>query len=177
MRPGRRQFLVLGGGALAAISAPTILRAKGVALIEMKGTSRGEDVWFTPLGLAVDPGTTVRFVNRDPGNSHTATAYHPQNFDRQLRIPDTAAPWDSDYLMPDEGFEVLLSVPGVYDYYCQPHEQAGMVGRVVVGRPDRDVGWQGAAGPSDDLPEVALAAFPPADEILTQGQVLPKGVR
>ena len=134
-------------------------------------------IWFTPLGLAVEPGTMVRFVSRDPGNSHTATAYHPRIFDRQLRIPDTAAPWDSDYLLPDESFEVMLSVPGVYDYYCQPHEHAGMVGRIVVGRPRREAGWQGPARQSGDLPEVALAAFPSVDEILTRGQVPPKGVR
>lgn len=172
MTPGRRQFLVLGGGALAALSAPSLLRAAPVAVIETKGTARGEHVWFAPIGLAVDPGTMIRFVNRDPGNSHTATAYHPQVFDRQLRIPATAAPWDSDLLLPDESFEVILDRPGVYDYYCQPHEHAGMVGRIVVGRPGRDADWQGPANSSDDLPEVALAAFPSVEDILAQGQVM-----
>ncbi|MGK8236557.1 plastocyanin/azurin family copper-binding protein [Roseovarius sp. MS2] len=27
----------------------------------------------------------------------------------------------------DESFEVTLEVPGVHDYYCLPHEMAGMV--------------------------------------------------
>jgi len=175
MMPGRRRFLVLGG-ALAALSAPTILRATPVAVIEMTGTPRGERVWFAPLGLAVAPGTTIRFINRDPGNSHTATAYHPDNFGRQLRIPEAAAPWDSGYLLPDESFEVVLGVPGVYDYYCKPHEHADMVGRIVVGKPGRDAGWQGPAPVSDDLSEVALAAFPSVDQIFVQGEVLPKDV-
>ena len=35
--------------------------------------------------------------------------------------------------MPGEAFEVMLTEPGVYDYYCVPHEHAGMVGRIVVG--------------------------------------------
>lgn len=172
---GRRHALLLGGGALAALAAPRILRAASPAgsreVIEMRGTSRGEEVWFAPIGLAVAPGTTLRFVNRDPGNSHTSTAYHPRFLDRQLRIPDAAEPWDSDFLLPDQHFDVSLTVPGVYDFFCQPHEHAGMVGRIVVGRPGLDAGWQGPAPASDDLPEAALAAFPPVEAILAQGQV------
>jgi hypothetical protein len=32
-------------------------------------------------------------------------------------------------------FEVTLTIEGVYDYYCMPHELAGMVGRIIVGKP------------------------------------------
>lgn len=168
----RRQFLVLGGGGLAALSTPSILRAAVTAVIEMRGTARGERVWFSIPGLLVEPGSTVRFVNRDLGNSHTATAYHPEIFGRLQRIPEGAAPWDSGFLLPDETFEVTLMAPGVHDYYCVPHEQAGMVGRIVVGRPDREAGWQGPAPLTDDLPEAAAAAFPSVEEILAEGQVL-----
>ncbi len=175
----RRQALCLGGGALAALAAPRILRAEAPAgttagqpiEIAMRGTSRGEQVWFDPIGTAVKSGTTLRFINRDPGNSHTSTAYHPRFLDRQRRIPDAAEPWDSDFLLPDQHFEISLTVPGVYDFYCQPHEHAGMVGRIVVGRPDADAGWQGPAPASADLPEAALAAFPQVEVILKQGQV------
>ena len=47
--------------------------------------------------------------------------------------------------MPGESFEVELTEPGVYDYFCIPHEHAGMVGRIVVGGPGPD---DGAAGPT-----------------------------
>jgi hypothetical protein len=49
------------------------------------------------------------------------------------RTPRDARP--SDVLQPGEHFDLTLSVPGVYDYFCAPHEQAGMVGRLVVGAP------------------------------------------
>lgn len=172
MKLGRRHFLFLGGGSLVALAAPMLVRASPVAVIEMKGTTRGEHVWFTPQGLAVAPRTLLRFVNRDPGNGHTATAYHPAIYDRPLRIPVGADPWDSGFLLPDEAFEVTLTVPGVFDFYCQPHEHAGMVGRIVVGRPRIDAGWQDAAPPSDDLPEPARTGFPSVAAILAQGQVL-----
>lgn len=136
----------------------------------MRGTARGERVWFVPRGLAVDPGTVLRFVNRDKGNSHTATAYHPEIFGRMRRIPAKAAHWNSDFLLPGDGFEVTLTVPGVYDYYCIPHEMAGMVGRIVVGTPD-DPAWEGAAGPSDDVSLAVLDAFPPVKEILSRTRI------
>lgn len=171
-----RRMLITGGAALlgAASMRPRTTMAAPPLLIEMKGSPRGEMVWFVPLGLAVAPGATVRFVNRDPGNSHTATAYHPDILDRPQRIPDRARPWDSGLLLPDQAFEITLTVPGVHDLYCQPHEHAGMVARIVVGRPGQDPGWQDPAAGPGDLPEAALAAFPPIHAILEQGTVMPR---
>ncbi|WP_232824867.1 cupredoxin domain-containing protein [Primorskyibacter marinus] len=153
---------------------PAIVRAAPVEVIEMRGTSRGERVWFRPHGLAVTAGTTIRFINRDPGNSHTATAYHPDNFDRTRRIPKAARPWNSDFLLPEESFEVTLTVPGVYDYYCIPHEMAAMVGRIVVGDPG-DAGWE---GPSTDTEDVSLEVFdalPMVEAILDLGRIEQEG--
>lgn len=167
----RRQFLALGGGlGAAALLLPQALQAASVELIEMGGTARGEHIWFAPIGLSVAPGTTVRFVNRDKGNSHTATAYHPANFGRLRRIPAAAEPWDTGFLLPEESAEVVLTVPGVYDYYCIPHEMAAMVGRIVVGRPD-DSGWEGPAPATDDVSADVLAALPPLEEILARGRI------
>lgn len=136
----------------------------------MRGTARGERVWFTPNGLAVAPGTTIRFVNQDPGNSHTSTAYHPANFDRLRRIPAAAEPWNTGFLLPGKSAEVTLKAPGVYDYYCIPHEAAGMVGRIVVGRPG-DPGWEGPAPATDDVSAEVLAALPSVEAILEHGRI------
>ena len=173
----RRSLIAAGGGALAALAAPRLVRAHsgethvaGEELVDMRGTARGERVWFAPLGLAVAPGTRLRFVNRDAGNSHTATAYDPDLFERPRRIPAGAAAWDSGFLLPEESFAVTLDQVGVYDFYCIPHEMAGMVGRIVVGRPG-DAGWQGPAAHAGDLPQAALSTFPPVDGILAAGRV------
>jgi hypothetical protein len=56
-------------------------------------------------------------------------------------------------------------VPGVYDYFCLPHEQAGMVGRIVVGAPGDD------AFTDAGVPESALAGFPPVAEIVARGAI------
>ena len=139
----------------------------------MQGNTDGSKVWFDPIGVLVQPGQTIRWVNRDPGNSHTTTAYHPKNFEHAHRIPDGAAPWNSDYLLPNETFSLTLTTEGVYDYFCIPHEHAGMVGRIIVdhlvgvGMPKlRDPG----ASPNTQLvPEAAQRAFPAVEDILRQG--------
>lgn len=169
----RRRLVEVGGVALATLVArgTKSAEARSVVGIDMKGRADGSHVWFDPIGLHILPGDTVRWTNGDAGNSHTATAYHPTFFDRPMRIPADAEPWDSDYLLPEESFSVTFGAEGVYDYYCVPHEHAGMVGRIVVGRPASpkyDVGRGPAA-----LPEAALAGFPSVEEILEKGMVRP----
>lgn len=169
----RRRVLEAGGVFFAASAFRRSAAMAGEAVeIAMQGNADGSKVWFDPIGIHIEPGRTVRWINRDPGNSHTATAYHPDMFERPLRIPKNAKPWDTDYLLPDESFSVTFSEEGVYDYYCVPHEHAGMVGRIVVGQPGAAEPQAGEAG-ENPLPEVALKGFPSVEEILEKGIVRP----
>ena len=161
----RRKILGIGGGILAALSLP--LRpagADGVVEIRMQGRPDGSQVWFDPIGIRIAAGQTLRWINLDPGNAHTSTAYAPVTLSRPRRIPAAAEPWSSDYLLPNETFAVTLTERGVYDYCCLPHEHAGMVGRIVVDAPQPE-GWLAAA---DDggLPKAALRAFPSVEAIM-----------
>ncbi len=148
--------------------------AAGVVKIFMRSDRTGGDVWFEPIGVLIDPGQTVRWVVAE--NVHTTTAYHPRNGNHSLRIPEKAVPWNSGYLVnPGAHFEVTLTTEGVYDYYCIPHEQAGMVGRIIVGRP---IGpgaspfdyYKGKPGSEDwqPVPEAAQKAFPSIGRIMQE---------
>lgn len=161
--PRRRQWLLAAGGLL--LSAPLLRKAVAAEAveIELSGTANGADVWFRPRAVHIQPGQTVRWVNKDQGNVHTATAYHPDNGKPQ-RIPPGAKSWNSDYLMPGESFSMTFDVPGVYDYYCVPHEHAGMVGRIVVGSVDPSTTLY--ADTDGKLPPAALKALPPVADIL-----------
>jgi plastocyanin len=135
----------------------------------MRGRKDGSKVWFDPIGIRADPGVVIRWTNRDPGNAHTATAYHPNIGVRQRRIPEAALPWDSGYLLPGDSYSTTLTVAGVYDYYCLPHEHAGMVGRIVVGDP---AGFMAETPDGHEPPpDIALARFPPFAEIALHGMV------
>ena len=149
----------------------------GIADINMKSDRLGAHVWFDPIGLLVAPGTKICWHLRE--NVHTTTAYHPDNAGHSLRMPEAATPWDSGYLMePGSSFSVTLTVPGVYDYYCQPHEVAGMVGRIIVGTPSgpglRPYDYFEHLEPSPDwlpVPEAAQRAFPSIQMIMSNGAV------
>jgi plastocyanin len=170
----RRGFLEAGGLALAGLAVPGAARAAGVVEIHMRSDPRGAEVWFDPIGVHLEPGQTVRWVVA--ANVHTTTAYHPRNDHHCLRIPEGAAPWDSGFLVnPGARFEVTLSVEGVYDYYCMPHEGAGMVGRIVVGRPAGPGTlpfdyFKGKPGTETwkPIPDAARRAFPAVDTILKE---------
>lgn len=177
-RSTRRAVLRAGGLALAGLAAPVILRparASGVVEIRLRSDALGTHVWFDPIGLLVDLGQTVRWVNES--NVHTSTAYHPANAGHALRIPEAAEPWDSGYLVEPGGrFEVTLAVPGVYDYFCAPHEAAGMVGRIIVGEPGGGPGtlpfdyFEGDPAKRDwrPVPKAAQAAFPAIELIMSE---------
>lgn len=154
---------------MAATSlSPRLAVGGSVVEITMTGRQDGSKVWFDPLGVLIQPGQTIRWTNHDKGNAHTATAYVPDNYDHPRRIPEGAAAFDSDYLLPDESYEVTLDVPGVYDYYCIPHELSGMVGRIIVAEPGQ-TGFEDYSG--GDLPEEILDGFPQIADILKHGSI------
>lgn len=115
-------------------------------------------------------GADCPVLNRDAANSHTSTAYHPDLFGLPRRIPSGAPSWHSDYLLPEESFSVQFHLEGVYDYYCVPHAQAGMVGRIVVGEPHLD-DWMGVEGVNEGISTEATRTFPDVEEILRKGFV------
>ncbi len=179
----RRNFIGSGGLLLACLTAPQIVLGKyrmkdKTHIIKMDSDEDGSRVWFDPVGLFVRPGAKIRFVVHH--NTHTVAAYHPDNDGHSLRIPQKAKSWNSDYLVePGEQFEVTLEVPGVYDYYCLPHESSGMVGRIVVG----EISGPGAK-PFDyfkkltpppnwqDVPAAAQCALP-APELIIRDKIIP----
>ncbi|MFA9517319.1 plastocyanin/azurin family copper-binding protein [Halopenitus sp. H-Gu1] len=90
---------------------------------------------FTPHAVWIEPGGTVTWTTES--GHHDAVAYHPDNNDKPLRMPEEAAPWSTDFLAEEGATDShTFEIEGVYDYYCTPHEHVGMVGTVIVGEPD-----------------------------------------
>ena len=102
--------LTLGLG-ITSVSAKTV---------EVKlGTDAGM-LAFEPSTLNISAGDTVKFVNNK-------LAPHNAVFDGNddLSHPDLA-------FAPGESWERTFSTAGTYDFYCEPHRGAGMVGKIVV---------------------------------------------
>ena len=183
----RREFLAAasgmlpGAGLLAASGTPMVpglehsdqrressaadLPPRVVALRTLGGDFR-----FDPVGLLIEPGASVIWLNM--GDFHTTTAFHPDNDALlpggvPLRIPEGAESWHSGLLGLTAGtqFEHRFQAEGVYDYFCQPHYSFGMVGRIVVGGPR---GGPAVRRPLSELPEAAQRQMPSVDVVTTQ---------
>jgi plastocyanin len=95
---------------------------------------------FEPEILTITAGESVSFVS-ESDDAHSATAYEdslPEDaslyfasggFENEREARDDVA---GGLLSPGESFEVKLDVPGTYRYFCIPHEDSGMTGRIVV---------------------------------------------
>jgi plastocyanin len=97
---------------------------------------------FRPEELQVTAGTTVTWRNTS-SHGHTVTAYQDAYPSAALFFAsggyETAESareaWKSDnggVLAAGETFEHTFEVPGRYDYFCIPHEDADMIGAVEV---------------------------------------------
>ncbi|WP_435119996.1 plastocyanin/azurin family copper-binding protein [Halolamina sp. C58] len=142
----RREFLrLLGTGAVASAGLTGTTTAQATSTVKMGNN------YFDPIGLHVEPGTTVRFAIA--AGAHSATVY-------EERIPADATPFDSGTISSGS-FEHTFETPGTYDYYCIPHKTVGMVGRIVVGQP---------GGPAEERP-LSDGSVPESDTVIEQGTV------
>ncbi len=88
---------------------------------------------FVPTEITIKAGDTVEWRNIEL-IPHTVTA-NPGRApsSRNIELPDGAKPFDSGWVTGGQSFRYTFSEPGVYRYVCLPHEQAQMIGAVVVG--------------------------------------------
>lgn len=129
-------------------SGTTTATAGGANTVGMV-TYRG-DYYFDPIGLFVEPGTTVTWELES--GDHSATSYTEGTGGASVRrIPDGASGWNSETLSSvGATFEYTFETPGTYDYFCLPHKSLEMVGRVVVGQPGGPA--DGSMPPDGDVP-------------------------
>ena len=88
--------------------------------VEVKlGTDAGM-LAFEPSTVTISAGDSVKFVNNK-------LAPHNAVFDghEELSHADLA-------FSPGESWTETFDTAGTYDYYCEPHRGAGMVGKVIV---------------------------------------------
>jgi plastocyanin len=106
---------VVLGVALMGTAAATTLAAPAAQAVRVEMAQNPNR--FDPASITVPAGTTVTWV--DVSGSHTTTSYDGL--------------WDTgDRLQVGESFSYTFNQPGIYRYYCKPHENAGMIGTVTV---------------------------------------------
>lgn len=92
----------------------------------------GSQLTFEPASITIKAGETVDFVNGSP-LIHTVTADPAKAREADnVSLPEGAETFDSGNLAPGESFSHTFTEPGTYQYFCIPHEAAGMTGTIVV---------------------------------------------
>ncbi|MEX0600654.1 MAG: plastocyanin/azurin family copper-binding protein [Rhodothermales bacterium] len=88
---------------------------------------------FEPDTVEVTSGETVEWRNTSLF-VHTVTADPDEaTLEESVRLPDGAEAFDSGTIEPEGVFRHTFTTPGVYRYFCIPHEGVRMYGTVIVG--------------------------------------------
>jgi plastocyanin len=130
----RRRFLAAAGAAAStSLAGCTALGSGDDFDVGMTAVA------FDPAEVTVSAGETVVWRNTS-SRMHTVTAY-------ESLLPDGAAffassgkadeaaaraEWRDAPIRSGDSYSYTFDTPGTYEYFCIPHEKAGMVGTVVV---------------------------------------------
>ena len=88
--------------------------------VEVKlGTDSGM-LAFEPATVTIKAGDTVKFINNKLAPHNAVFDGHDEYSHGDLAFN------------PGESWEETFSEAGTFDYYCEPHRGAGMVGKVIV---------------------------------------------
>jgi plastocyanin len=122
----RRELLTGVAAAAAAVALPA--RAATTHRVNIPADKTA----FEPAEIRIVAGDTVRWRNRGLVE-HSVVCDPAKAKDRKnAAYPPGAGPFDSGVFADDATFEHTFTVPGTYRYFCQEHEEMGMVGTVIV---------------------------------------------
>lgn len=125
--------VILGVAALVALwagrSGASPSAAPRTVVVKMT-----DGLQFLPVRVTVRVGDRV--IWRNVGRiAHTVTTLRSKASNpAHARVPKGAKAWDSKFIFAKKTYARRFTVPGIYRYFCIPHEGAGMVGTVVVKR-------------------------------------------
>ena len=110
---------------ISPLAAFLVVLALGVGTaqaktVEVKLGTDGGMLAFEPSTVNISTGDSVKFVNNKLAPHNAVFEGHDE-----LSHPDLA-------FAPGESWQETFTTAGTYDYYCEPHRGAGMVGKVVV---------------------------------------------
>jgi len=120
----------------------------------------GGDLVFEPAELEIQPGTTVRWV-WDSDNHNVVAESTPEGADWS-----GTEGGDSETYNTGHEYSHTFEVEGDYEYYCTPHQSAGMVGTITV---SADAGGGGSAGPAIPSSAKTLGVATTAAMVFTLG--------
>jgi len=122
---GRIAASVLLLGMIMVVSA--CQAETGLTVIEMTNALK-----FVPAKVTIPAGTTVEWYNASD-LVHTVTDDPAKAArSRDAVLPEKAETFDSGNIRTGARYRHRFTAPGIYRYFCMPHEGTGMVGKIIV---------------------------------------------
>ncbi|WP_132061312.1 plastocyanin/azurin family copper-binding protein [Halorussus amylolyticus] len=157
----RRGFLRTATGAAAAAGAAGTAAAQDGGGTEEVTVGPGGSLAYDPDSLEITPGTTVVWV-WDSDNHNVVPSEAPDD----SSFEGTEGGDDETYDTGHE-YEHTFETEGDYEYYCTPHETAGMTATITV---SADAGGGGeSAGPAIPSSAKTLSVATTAAMVFTLG--------
>ena len=108
-------------------------RGQGEVTVEV---GAGGDLAYAPPALWVDTGTTVKF---EWTNGNHNVVGDGNDLDSGDPVSETGV-----------NYEYTFEEPGIYNYYCTPHQGQGMLGSIAVGG-EGDIETQEVGGAQEQI--------------------------
>jgi plastocyanin len=133
--PRRRMILRI------AIVAIAVAAAAAVSLLPNPAKAAGSPIvikmsdhapFYAPEKISIKVGESVQWVNDGQTVHSVSTAAANAQNPKDTSMPKGAVAFDSGFIPPGGDYSYTFTVPGIYRYFCLPHEKAGMVGVIVV---------------------------------------------
>jgi halocyanin-like protein len=120
-------------------------RGSGEVTVQVGASGNGGAYAFSPAGIWIDPGTTVRFEWTGEGGAHNVVN------DAGPADINSGDPVDTSGV--EYEFEFTEEHAGITNYICQPHVDLGMKGAIAVGG-DVSTVEVGGGGGGRNVPQV-----------------------
>eukprot|EP00268_Persea_americana_P066916 TRINITY_DN91604_c0_g1_i1.p1 TRINITY_DN91604_c0_g1~~TRINITY_DN91604_c0_g1_i1.p1 ORF type:complete len:168 (+),score=24.47 TRINITY_DN91604_c0_g1_i1:282-785(+) len=117
------------GVAVAATAASAMLASNALAIEVLLGGSDGT-LAFVPSEFSVAPGEKIVFKN-NAGFPHNVV-FDEDSVPAGVDVGKISMSEEDLLNAPGEVYSVTLDAKGTYNFYCSPHQGAGMVGKVTV---------------------------------------------
>lgn len=128
-----RSFSLISLTAAAFLLAVLVVSAQAAGHTVVAISCQGPDgMQFSPNPITIHVGETVVWSNPSTEVHNVVDDPTQVSNKSEVQLPRGARPFNSGYIKPGQSYSHTFTVPGVYRYACNLHEDQGMFGKIIV---------------------------------------------
>lgn len=128
-----RSFSLISLTALAFLLAVLVASAQAAGHTTVAISCQGPDgMQFSPNPITIHVGETVVWTNPSSEVHNVVDDPSQVTNKSEVQLPRGARAFNSGYIKPGQSYAHTFTVPGVYRYACNLHEDQGMFGKIIV---------------------------------------------